>query len=116
MPAVVPITYEALESAFQWSSSGAPYENEAFLSRETGEVFFKSMSGDLEEDLPEDIEDGALYIAAPHKNDLDLGRSLVFEFVEDEAPSHLRTVESFFRQRGAYAKFKACLLYTSRCV
>ena len=101
--------YEDLESAFQWSSSGAPFENTALLHRQTGEAFLKSMHGDFDEDLPEEIEDGSIYIAAPHKNDLNLGRELVFDFVEAVAPQHLSQVESFFRQRGAYSKFKSLL-------
>ncbi len=101
--------YEDLESAFHWSSSGAPFENTALLHRQTGEVFLKSMHGDIDGDIPEDIEDGSIYIAAPHKNDLNLGRDLVFEFVEAVAPQHLSKVESYFRQRGAYSKLKALL-------
>src|SRR5450755_2958623 len=57
MLAAIPITYEALESALEWSSSGGPSENEALLSRETGEVFLKSMHGDFGVELPDDIED-----------------------------------------------------------
>jgi hypothetical protein len=109
MSTLVPITFETLESALQWSSSGAPSENEALLSRTTGELFFRSMQGDFGEELPDDIEDGTVYIAVPHKNDLDLGRSLVLAFAEEQAPAHLSAIESFFRQRGAYAKFKALL-------
>jgi hypothetical protein len=67
------------------------------------------MHGDLGTELPKDIEDGMLYVAVPHKNDLELGRTLVFAFVEEVVPIHLRTVEAYFRQRGAYAKFKALL-------
>ena len=62
-----------------------------------------------EEELPEGIEDGSLYIAVPHKNDFDLGRSLVFAFVDLRAPAHVSKVESFFRQRGAYSKLKMLL-------
>jgi hypothetical protein len=109
MSAAVPITLETLESALEWSSSGAPFENQALLSRVTGELFLKSMQGEFGEELPNDIEDGTAYVAVPHKNDLDLGRRLVSGFVEENAPTHLRTIESFFRQRGAYAKFKALL-------
>ena len=67
------------------------------------------MQGDFGEELPDDIEDGTVYIAVPHKNDLDLGRSLVLAFAEEQAPAHLSAIESFFRQRGAYAKFKSLL-------
>jgi hypothetical protein len=103
------VKYEDLESAFHWTSSGAPFENTALLHRQTGEVFLKSMHGDFDEDFPEDIEDGSIYIAAPHKNDLSLGRELVFDFIESNASQHQSKVESYFRQRGAYSKFKALL-------
>ena len=69
----------------------------------------RSMQGDFGEELPDDIEDGTAYIVVPHKNDLDLGRSLVLAFADEQAPAHLSAIESFFRQRGAYAKFKALL-------
>jgi hypothetical protein len=104
------ISYEDLESALNWSSSGGPYENQALICRRTGRVYLQSMNGDFEdEELPDDIEDGTLYVAVPHKNDLDLGRALVFEFVETEAPRVAAAVQAAFRQRGAYSKFKAIL-------
>jgi hypothetical protein len=109
MAALVPVTLETLESALQWSSSGAPSENEALLSRATGELFFRSMQGDVGQELPDDIEDGSVYIVVPHKNDFDLGRDLVLAFAEQQAPTHLSAIELFFRQRGAYAKFKSLL-------
>ena len=67
------------------------------------------MHGDFGVELPDDIEDGTIYVALPHKNDLDLGRSLVIAFAEELAPAHLHAIESFFRHIGAYAKFKALL-------
>jgi hypothetical protein len=68
------------------------------------------MHGDFEEDgLPEDIEDGTLYLVVPHKNDLDLGRELVYQFLETEASEIEGQVVAAFRQRGAYAKFKSIL-------
>jgi len=103
------VKYEDLETAFDWSSSGAPFENTALLNRQTGEVFLKSMHGDFDEEFPEDIEDGSIFIAAPHKHDLNLGRELVLDFVEAVAPQHLSRVEAYFRHRGAYSKFKALL-------
>ena len=77
-----------------WSSSGAPYENTAILSRQTGKVFFKSIHSDFGEELPEDIDDGTRYVAAPHKNDLGLGRELVFDFIGSVSPRHMSPVES----------------------
>jgi hypothetical protein len=47
--------------------------------KETGEIIYTSKMDDLYE-LPEDIDDDDKYIVIPHKNDLDLGKALVFEF------------------------------------
>lgn len=109
MPAPVPITLDTLELALNWSSSGTPFENEALLSRATGDLFFKSLHGDVEEELPDDIEDGTAYITVPHKNDFDLGRKLVFAFARKQAPVHEAAIKACFNQRGAYAKFKTLL-------
>ena len=103
------VKYQDLEAALEWASSGAPFENTALISRQTGEVFFNSMGGYSEEELPEDIDDGTLYVAIPHKNDLDLGRELVFDFIESESPGSIGIVAAYFRQRGAYSKYKTFL-------
>jgi len=104
------IKYADIEAALDWSSSAGPYENEALICRRTGRVYLQSMHGEFEEEgLPEDIEDGTLYVAVPHKNELNLGRELVFQFVENEAPRIETQVGAVFRQRGAYSKFKSIL-------
>jgi len=104
------IKYADIEAALAWSSSAGPYENEALICRRTGRVYLQSMHGEFEEEgLPEDIEDGTLYVAVPHKNELNLGRELVFQFVENEAPRIETQVGAVFRQRGAYSKFKSIL-------
>ncbi len=104
-----PIGIADLEAALAWSSAGSPFENQAFIGRLTGEVHLQSLHGDFGEELPEDIEDGTRFIAMQHKNDLDLGRELVFEFVSAEAPQLEAQVRVAFRQKGAYGKFKAIL-------
>ena len=100
------LKYQDLEAALAWSSSGGPYENTALVNRHTGEVFFKSMGGYSEHELPDDIDDGTKYVAIPHKNDLDLGRELVFDFIETESPGNVGIVAAYFRKRGAYSKYK----------
>ena len=55
------------------------------------------------------------YIAIPHKNDLDLGNNLALRFAEEQLPHRYATVETFFRHRGAYARFKD-LLAEERCL
>ncbi len=45
----------------------------------------------------------------PHKNDLDLGRSLALRFVQEYVPDSYNLVYGFFRKLGAYARFKELL-------
>ena len=104
-----PIRYDDLEMALHWASSGAPFENRAFVSRETDKLFTQLLGGDFAGEAPDDLDDGGLYIEVPHKNELDLGRQLVFRFVEDSAPILAQDVHSIFRHRGAYAQFKNLL-------
>jgi hypothetical protein len=103
------ILYDDLEAALQWVSSSAPFENAAYISKTTGKVFYSSSSGDIEDELPDDYEDAALYWTVPHKNDLDLGSRLAHRFTDERLPEHRREVHDIFRHRGAYSKFKALL-------
>ncbi|MCG2775017.1 MAG: hypothetical protein L6406_04970, partial [Desulfobacterales bacterium] len=48
-------------------------------------------------------------IEIPHKNDLDLGRHLVFEFIEEYLPDDYERVRQMFRRSGAYSRYKALL-------
>lgn len=104
MSTSVPIEYGDLESALQRSSSGIPVENQGQICRRTGRVYLKSMYGNFEEaELPEDIDDESQYVTVPHKNELNLGRDLVFEFVERERTADHRRragrISATWRQR-----------------
>ncbi len=77
------IRYDDLLSAFDWVSAAAPSEHSAFVSRQTGRLHWASSSHHLEEELPEDIDDATLYVAVPHKYDLDLGKDLVWRFADE---------------------------------
>ena len=110
MSSLVSISYQDIEAALDWSSSSGPYENRALISRSTGTVYFQSTYDDFEEEeVPDDIEDQTRYITVPHKNDLDLGRNLVFQFIESEAPELEELVRNAFRHHGAYSKFKTIM-------
>ena len=100
-----------LRTAFDFVSSGAPSEHSAYICLDTGKIYWESDSAGLEkeEDLPEDLEISDRYIALPHKNDLGLGRRLALAFVDQELPDDYDTVAGFFRQRGAYRRFKELL-------
>jgi hypothetical protein len=79
----------------------------AYISRVTGEIHWSGEG--IDEEPPEDIDDGSRYIAVPHKNKLDLGRSLVLRFVDEQLPRADSTVRDYFRRRGAYQRFKTLL-------
>ncbi len=61
------------------------YTNQAYLDKETGKIYWHSDFGDNFEELPEDIDD-AKYIEIPHKNELELGKRLVLDFVYENLP------------------------------
>jgi len=101
------IKYDEIENAFIFVSSDQQYMNNAYVCKETGQIFFASEMGDSDE-LPDDIDDPK-YISIPHKNELDLGRDLVIEFASEFLPEELEKVYSIFRSRGAYSRYKELL-------
>ena len=84
------------------------YFHNAYLCKETGEIYYTSEMGESDE-LPEDIDDNDKYIAIPHKNELDLGKILVFEFTKKYLPEEVEKVYSIFRHKGAYSRYKDLL-------
>jgi hypothetical protein len=98
-----------LIDAFEWVSVVGPFENLAYLSRESGRIWLVSDFDDAGDEPPEDADDETLYLMVPSKIELDLGRSLALEFTEQELPDCSREVRSFFARSGAYAKFKDLL-------
>jgi hypothetical protein len=105
----MPVDLEDLQMAHEWlgacEAAGTP--GQAYVSRATGAVHW---CGDgIDEDVPEDIEDGTLYVAVPSQRDLHLGRSVALCFVEEQMPDHFDTVAGYFERRGAYARFKTLL-------
>jgi hypothetical protein len=102
------ISFDDIENAFFFVSLDQQYINNAYLCKETGQIFYTSEIGDSDE-LPEDIDDPEKYITIPHKNDLELGKTLVIEFTSKYLSEELDRVLSIFRSRGAYARYKDLL-------
>jgi len=101
------INFNDLEEAFLFVSSDQPFMNQAVINRKTGKTFYKSeITGT--DDFPDDVDSGD-YIVIPHKNDLDLGRDLVFDFTAMHLAGKSQVVEQKFRRRGAYRAFKDLL-------
>ena len=106
---MVAVEYEDLLLAFEFVSSSPPMENSAYVSLDTGRIYWTSSLNPIEDDAPDDLEESDRNIAVPHKNDLDLGQDLVFRFVEQELPNDYERVRGFFRHKSAYARFKQLL-------
>jgi len=102
------ISFDDIENAFFFVSMDQMSMHNAYLCKETGEIFYTSEMGDSDE-LPEDIDDPDKYISIPHKNKLDLGKALVFAFVSEYLPEELDRVYSIFSRKGAYSRYKDLL-------
>ncbi len=98
------VKFKEIEMAFDFVSFGQPLENEAYIDIESGKIY--SEFGDNEEELPNDISSNSKYITLPHKNDLNLGKTLVFNFTDQFMPKNCEKVENIFYKKGAYRKFK----------
>ena len=58
------VSFSDLQLAFEFVSSGGMGENEAYLDRQSGKIYWHSEFGDNDEELPDDIDD-AKYISIP---------------------------------------------------
>ncbi|WP_250491450.1 hypothetical protein [Caballeronia sp. INML2] len=104
------VRYADLSMAFDFVSDASPMEHDAYVSLDTGKVYWTSDFDDaFDEDRPDDLETSDSYLAIPHKNELDLGRNLALRFVVHELPMCYEQVEGFFRRQGAYGRFKDLL-------
>lgn len=101
--------FSDIEDAFLFVGSGQYGENSAILCKSTGHIYYRSEYGDIDDDLPDEEFDPNIHVHIPHKNELGLGKDLVFEFVEQHIPDEYHTVNDIFRKRGAYSRFKALL-------
>ena len=72
-------------------------ESAAYLDNETGKIFYKSETSDINE-IDEEDADGEQMMEIAHKNDLDLGQALVFGFVASHLPDEYDRVRDIFRR------------------
>ena len=102
------ISFSDIEDAFLFVSMDQMFMHNAYLCKETGEIFYTSEMGDSDE-LPEDIDDPDKYIAIPHKNELYRGKALAIEFASQYLSEELDKIYSIFRHKGAYSRYKDLL-------
>ncbi len=106
---MVTVTYEEISSAFEFVASGAPMEHSAYISLDTGQIYWASELASLDEELPDDLDTSDRYLIVPHKTELDLGKHLALRFAANELPDSYEQVASVFRSKGAYGRFKQVL-------
>jgi hypothetical protein len=102
------MNFDDLMDAYEFVSSDSPFMNRAFISKETGEVYYHSEMGDFEA-LPDDIDDRSVYLSIPHKKELNLSKQLVLKFAEEYLPDDFELITSIFSRKGAYASFRILL-------
>jgi len=102
------IRFSDIQEAFFFVSSAGYGMHSAVVCKDTGQILYRSEIGDVDEIEGKDL-DPDMCVAIPHKNDLNLGQSLVLEFVETHMPDDYDRVRKIFRKRGAYGRFKDLL-------
>jgi hypothetical protein len=94
------VSFQDLLFAFEGvRMSGGLGEHQAFLCRRTGRIYWRSDYSDSEElndELPDDIENEEKYIAISDKRELDLGKPLVLDFAREFLPNDLDEVRYIF--------------------
>jgi hypothetical protein len=103
------VEFDDLLAAFDWVNASYEGDNSAFVCRETGTIHWGSNSAEMEDELPDDVDDGRLYVAVPHGAELGLGRRLALAFTEEALPESVSEVSGFFRRPGAFARFRELL-------
>jgi hypothetical protein len=101
-------SFDNIQNAFEFVSSAPVDENHAIFNLNTGEILQKSGMLD-EEEFPEDVEESDDVVWIPHRDDLDLGKELVFDFVDLYLPHEKKAIKAMFRfgRANAHSKFLA---------
>ena len=103
------VKYDDLLGGFEWVSASPDESTKAYVSLETGTVYWDGPEGG-DEVLPEDLDDTSRYAPIPHKAELDLGSRLPVRFADERLPHRYDDVRAIFRSKGAYGRFKSLLM------
>lgn len=94
------VTYEEISSAFEFVASGAPMEHSAYISLDTGTIYWASELASLDEELPDDLDTSDRYLVVPHKTELGLGKNLALRFAPKSSPTPMHRSQAFSGPRG----------------
>lgn len=99
------MSYDAIEDAFNYISSGQPGDRKAMVHRVTGKVFLASVEAGFDQ-TPPDADNDPDFLLIPCRQDLDSGKGLMLEFFRNHARSEVPQVEAIFARSGAFRKVK----------
>ena len=97
--------FKDIDMAYDFVSSSPYGMNSSVLRKDTGKILYHSEMSDMDE-ISEEGGDSDNSVEIPHKNDLDLGKRLVFDFTAANLPGDLDHVRQIFSRRGSYSRFK----------
>jgi hypothetical protein len=100
------VSFGELCDAFEFVNFGGHGEHQAFICKSSGKIYWYSEDTHEFEELPDDLEDEEKYVSIPNRQDLDLGKRLVLDFVHQYLRDDVAEVHRIFNKRGAYARFK----------
>ena len=101
--------FDDIDMAYEYVSSAMYGMNSALLSKDTGKIYYISDMTGIDDTEEEDDLDFEKCVEIPHKNDLELGKNLVFEFVRENLAEEYERVQDIFHRCGAYSRFKSLL-------
>jgi hypothetical protein len=108
----MPTSFQDILLSFEFVGNSVG-THQAMLCRRTGKIYWHSEFSDIDEfndELPDDIEDEANYVAIPDKRELGLGKPLVLDFAREFLADDFDDVRRMFSKRGAYKNFRALLI------
>ena len=103
------VKFDDLLMAFDFVGAAPPGEHNAYISLDTGQIYWISEMGELDEEVPDDLETSDRYLPVPYKTDLGLGKNIALDFAARELSDCYDRVAGFFRSKGAYFRFKDLL-------
>jgi hypothetical protein len=106
---VTAVNLNELLEAVEFVDSVTTVDAAAYVSRDTGQVYFVGTDTEPGDGQPGDLETSDLYVAVPSKLDLDLGRSVALRFAEAHLSDQFGTIFSIFSRPGAYSRLKDLL-------
>jgi hypothetical protein len=108
----MPASFAKIREGYDFSEGGNGTA-EAFVCRQTGEVYVRfdfDLTGEVDDELPEDLDDNEKYLPIPGKRELGLSKPLALDFARECLPAAFEEVRDIFSRSGAYKKFRTFLI------